>query len=167
KAVPIPGSEFDMPCDLLIPALGQITWVRDDSVGMHRKESFSVGKAFEIDVPGVFAAGDAVSGPATVVQAVAHGNQVALSVDAWLTKGELGKVFCKPVRHDIPQLFNLENYADARRPHEIMLTPEERISRQDFCEVELGLSEQVIKEECKRCLRCDLEWLQRLGEPLP
>ena len=167
KAVPMPGSEFDMPCDLLIPAIGQITWVKDDSVGMHRKESFSVGKAFEIDVPGVFAAGDAVSGPATVVQAVAHGNQVALSVDAWLTKGELGSVFCKPVRHDIPQLFDLDNYADARRPPEIMLTPEERISRQDFCEVELGLSEQVIKEECKRCLRCDLEWLQRLGEPLP
>jgi hypothetical protein len=48
-----------------------------------------------------------------------------------------------------------------------MLTPEERISRQDFCEVEMGLNEGVIQEECKRCLRCDLEWLQRIGEPLP
>jgi NADH-quinone oxidoreductase subunit F len=167
RPVPIPGSEFDMPCDMLIPAIGQITWLEDESVGLQRKESFSVGKAFEIDVPGVFAAGDAVSGPATVVQAVAHGNQVALSVDAWLTKGELGGAFYRPVRHDIPQLFDLDNYAEARRPRDKMLGPEERISRQDFCEVEMGLPERVIQEECKRCLRCDLEWLERIGEPLP
>ena len=131
--------------------------------GMHRKDSFSVGKAFEIDLPGVFAAGDAVSGPATVVQAVAHGNHVAVAVDAWLTSGELDGVYCRPVGHDIPQLFNLDDYANARRPPEIMLSPEERICRQDFCEVEKGLGEQIIQEECKRCLRCDLEWLERIG----
>jgi hypothetical protein len=150
-----------------VPAIGQVTWVDDESVDMHRKDSFSVGKAFELDVPGVFAAGDAVTGPATVVQAVAHGNQVALVVDAWLKTGELGGVYYRPVRHDIPQLFNLQNYADARRPREKMLTPEERISRQDFCEVEMGLGEKIIQEECKRCLRCDLEWLGQIGEPLP
>jgi hypothetical protein len=90
-----------------------------------------------------------------------------LSVDAWLTKGELGGAFYRPVRHDIPQLFDLDNYAEARRPRDKMLGPEERISRQDFCEVEMGLPERVIQEECKRCLRCDLEWLERIGEPLP
>jgi NADH-quinone oxidoreductase subunit F len=167
RPVPIQGSEFDMPCDLLVPAIGQITWVDDESVGMHRKESFSVGKAFEIDVPGVFAAGDAVSGPATVVQAVAHGNQVALAVDAWLKTGELGGVYYRPVRNDIPQLFNIDDYANARRPRDKMLTPEERICRQDFCEVEMGMDERVVQEECKRCLRCDLEWLERIGEPMP
>jgi NADH-quinone oxidoreductase subunit F len=167
RPVPIPGSEFDMPCDILVPAIGQITWVDDESVGMHRKDSLSVGKAFEIDVPGVFAAGDAVSGPATVVQAVAHGNQVAIAVDSWLKTGQLGSVHCKPVRHDISQLFNLEEYANARRPHEKMLSPGERISRQDFSEVEMGFDEKIIQEECKRCLRCDLEWLGRIGEPLP
>jgi len=167
RAIPIPGSEFDMPCDILVPAIGQITWVVDESVGMNRKESFAVGKGFDIDIPGVFAAGDAVLGPATVVQAVAHGNQVAISVDAWLKTGDLGHAFYKPVRHDIPQLFNLDDYANGRRPHEIMLSPEERISRQDFCEVEMGLGEQAIQEECKRCLRCDLEWLERIGEPIP
>ncbi len=167
KPVPISGSEFDMLCDLLVPAIGQITWVDDESVGMHRKESFDVGKAFEIDIPGVFAAGDAVLGPATVVQSVAHGNQVALAVDTWLKTGALGGVHYRPPRHDIPQLFSLEHFADARRPRDKMLSPEERISRQDFCEVEMGMDERVIREECKRCLRCDLEWLERIGEPLP
>jgi len=167
RPVPIPGSEYDLPCDILVPAIGQITWVDDDSVGMHRTKSFSVGKAFDIDLPGVFAAGDAVSGPATVVQAVAHGNQVAVAVDGWLNTGELGGAFYRPARHDIPQLFNIGDYADRGRPEEKMLSAEERISRQDFSEVEMGMDEQTIQVECRRCLRCDMEWLERIGEPLP
>ena len=58
----------------------------------------------------------AVSGPGTVVQSVGHGNLVAQAVDAYLTTGQLTEVYVKPKRHDIPQLFNLENYAEARRP---------------------------------------------------
>ena len=94
--VPMPGSEFDMPCDVLVPAIGQVTWVDDEAVTLYRSASFKVGKAFELGVPGVFAAGDAVTGPATVVQAVAHGNQVALVVDHWLQTGELGGVYYHP-----------------------------------------------------------------------
>jgi NADH-quinone oxidoreductase subunit F len=167
RPVPVPGSEYDMSCDLLIPAIGQITWVEDESVGMSRKGSFQVGEAFEIDIPGVFAAGDAVSGPATVVQSVAHGNEVAITVDTWLKTGKLGGVYYHPERHDIPQLFNIDDYADASRPEVKMLTPGDRIKRQDFSEVEACLNEDVIREECKRCLRCDMEWLERIGEPLP
>jgi NADH-quinone oxidoreductase subunit F len=167
RPVPIPGSEFDMPCDILVPAIGQITWVDDESLTMHRRATFDVGKAFELEVPGVFAAGDAVSGPATVVQSVAHGNQVALTVDHWLQSGELGGVYYHPIRHDIPQLFNPEEYADARRPAPRILSPEERLTRHDFSEVEEVYDAQTMQEECKRCLRCDLEWLERIGEPMP
>jgi NADH-quinone oxidoreductase subunit F len=170
RPVPIQGSEFDMPCDILIPAIGQITWVQDATLGVHRKATFDVGKAFEMNVPGVFAAGDAVGGPGTVVQAVGHGNQVAQAVDSWLTTGELREVYNYPKRHDIPQLFNLDDYADARRPTAVMLTPaarHERGSGGRFDEVEMLLDEHAVQEECKRCLRCDLEWLERIGEPLP
>jgi NADPH-dependent glutamate synthase beta subunit-like oxidoreductase len=168
KPVPIPGTEFDMPCDLLIPAIGQITWVEDEDLGMHRSATFDVGKAFEMNVPGVFAAGDAVRGPGTVVQSVGHGNLVAKAVDAYLTTGQLSEVYVRPLRHDIPQLFNLDEYANARRPKPIMLSPEERHARiQRFDEVEMLLDERVVQEECKRCLRCDLEWLERIGEPMP
>jgi NADH-quinone oxidoreductase subunit F len=167
RPVPIPGSEFDMACDILVPAIGQVTWVDDETVGLYRSASFKVGKAFELGTPGVFAAGDAVSGPATVVQAVAHGNQVALVVDHWLQTGELGGVYYHPKRHDIPQLFNLDDYADARRPRPQMLSPEQRQKLHGFDEVELAYDERTMQEECKRCLRCDLDWLQRIGEPLP
>jgi NADPH-dependent glutamate synthase beta subunit-like oxidoreductase len=134
---------------------------------MHRTSAFKVSKAFEIDISGVFAAGDAVSGPATVVQAVAHGNKVALAVDAWLTTGETEDVYYQPKRHDIPQLFNPEDYAEARRPTPEMLSPRERLKYHDFQEVELGFDASIIQEECKRCLRCDLEWLELIGQPMP
>ena len=167
RPVPIPGTEFDMPCDLLVPAIGQITWVDDESLGMHRRSTFEVGKAFELNVPGVFAAGDAVSGPATVVQAVAHGNQVALVVDAWLTRGQMGGVYYHPIRHDVAQLYNVEDYAAVRRPRAKALSPQERFDLKGFVEVEMEFDERTAQEECKRCLRCDLEWLERIGEPLP
>ena len=167
KPVPVPGAEFDMPCDLLIPAIGQITWVEDESLGIHRSATFDVGKAFELNVPGVFAAGDAVGGPGTVVQSVGHGNLVAKAVDAYLTTGELTEVAVKPVRHDIPQLYNLDDYTSAQRPQPIMLTPDARHTPGGrFDEVERCLPEGLVQEECKRCLRCDLEWLERIGEPL-
>jgi pyruvate/2-oxoglutarate dehydrogenase complex dihydrolipoamide dehydrogenase (E3) component len=167
RPVGVPGTEFDMPCDLLVPAIGQITWVDDESLGMVRKASFDVGKSFELNVPGVFAAGDAVGGPGTVVQSVAHGNQVAVAVDAWLSTGKLGDAFYHPIRHDVPQLFNLDDYANARRPVAGELTPGQRLSGECFSEVEMPLSEAATREECKRCLRCDLEWLERTGQPLP
>ena len=167
RPVGVPGSEFDLPCDLLIPAIGQITWVEDESLGVHRRPTFDVGKAFELNVPGVFAAGDAVSGPGTVVQSVGHGNMVAQAVDAWLTTGKLSEVYYHPKRHDVPQLFDLNDYTNLRRPVPVMMPPQERREGQRFAEVEATLDERTVQEECKRCLRCDLEWLQRVGQPLP
>ena len=167
RPVPIPGSEFDMPCDVLIPAIGQVTSVEDESLKMHGEATFKVGKAFETNIPGVFAAGDAVSGPATVVQAIAHGNQVATAVDAWLATGQLARAYYQPERHDIPHMFSFEEYDDAHRPSPNVLMVKERFARQDFSEVEVTLDEWTVREECKRCQRCDLEWLELTHKPMP
>jgi hypothetical protein len=61
----------------------------------------------------------------------------------------------------VDQPFNLDDYADARRPDMAELPVEQR--RGNFREVELGMDEGTIQEECKRCLRCDLEWLEMMG----
>ena len=166
---PLPGTEFKIPCDVVIPAIGELaTWVEDESLGMHQRGLFHVGKSAEIAAPGVFAAGDAVTGPSTVVRAVAQGNAVAQSVDTWIQTGELGSAFVKPNRHDVVQLYDLDNYATARRPAPLKLTPEQRKARGErFDERESLWDEHTVQEECKRCLRCDLEWLERIGEPLP
>ena len=50
-------------------------------------------------------------------------------------------------------------------PHDLAVA-----ERRNFCEVELGLDERAAQEECKRCLRCDLEWLKEMNlafEPVP
>ena len=162
----IAGSEFDIACDLIVPAIGQVTdfdWMQDNSIETNRVSTFKVGRAFETTLPGVFAAGDAVTGPSTVIEAVAQGNQVALAVDTWLTTGRLDKVIYKPQRHDIAQHFNMEEYADARRPHPRQL-PYEWRSASGFTEIEIGLDELMAQEEARRCLRCDLEWLERIGQ---
>jgi NADPH-dependent glutamate synthase beta subunit-like oxidoreductase len=166
---PVVGSEFDLACDVVIPAIGQMTdfeWLADNSLETDRLSTIKVGKASETSRPGVFACGDAVSGPATVIQAVAQGNTVALAVDKWLTTGKTGRVFYEPKRHDYPQYVRLEDYAHARRPQPRLLPTDRRVGG-GFAEVELGLDETMAQEEARRCLCCDLEWLQRVGQPIP
>jgi formate dehydrogenase beta subunit len=165
---PLPGTEFKIPCDIVVPAIGELaTWVEDESLGLHQRGLFQVGAATEINVPGVFAAGDAVTGPSTVVRSVAQGNLVAQAVDTWLSTGELGKTYVRPKGHNIVQLFDLGEYATARRPAALKLTPDQRRARGErFEERESLWDERTVQEECKRCLRCDLEWLERIGEPL-
>jgi NADH-quinone oxidoreductase subunit F len=165
---PIPRSEFDIHCDVLIPAVGQFTdfdWMHDKSIETDRVRTVKVGRAFETTSAGVFAAGDCVSGPSTVIQAVDHGNRVALAVDAWLSRGKLDRVAYQPKRHDVAQHVNMEEYAGARRKEPQSLPPEWRSG--GFVEVELGFEERTAQEQAKRCLRCDLEWLEIIGESIP
>ena len=90
---------------------------------------------------------------------------MAVAVDHWLQTGEFARPAYETPRHDIAQYTNLDDYADARRPvpPEISVT-----SRQgNFKEVELGFDEDTAREEAKRCLRCDLEWLDVMGIARP
>jgi len=159
---------------VLIPAIGQTTdlsWMGSNGQGANgdiettKSSTFVVKEAFNTTRPGVFAAGDAVSGPATVIQAVAQGNLAALAVDRWLKTGELVKPRYGTPRPDIAQLYSLDDYANARRPHAPEIGVDERGG--NFREVELGYDEQTAREEAKRCLRCDLEWLDVMGIPRP
>jgi formate dehydrogenase beta subunit len=165
RPVPIPGSEFTMDVDVLIPAIGQepdLFWLDGDSgIETGRGATFAVGDGLATTRRGVFAAGDAVLGPATVIQAVAQGNQVADDVDRYLRTGRVEKVVVRPGYEIIEQRFDMEQYYKAERPSVRELAIEER--RGNFNEVELPFDERTIQEECKRCIRCDLEWLETMG----
>ncbi len=169
RPVPLAGSEFVIELDMLIPAIGQtpdLTGLQDQ-VAVRRDNTFQVNDALATSRPGVFAAGDAVTGPATVVEAVAQGNAVARAVDHYLRTGQVEKIVTLPGYEVVNQPFNLDDYAEARPPRMPELPVAER---RNFQEVELGLDEQAAQEECKRCLRCDLEWLEEMGlafEPVP
>ncbi len=160
RPVPVDGDEYTLDVDVVIPAIGQTTdtsWMQNTGIEATRSSTFAVNEALGTTRPGVFAAGDAVSGPATVVEAVAQGNLVAVAVDHWLKTGEYAKPRYETPRPDIAQLYDLNEYANATRPH----VPELELDERDgnFAEVELGFDERTVREEAKRCLRCDLEWL--------
>jgi NADH-quinone oxidoreductase subunit F len=168
----IPGSEFTLEVDVLIPAIGQepdLAWMDGDgTIETSRGATFIVNNGLATTRPGVFAAGDAALGPATVIEAVAQGNCVADTVDNYLRTGRSELVVVRPGYQVIEQLFDLEQYAEATRPQTREIPLEER--RGNFDEVELLFDKETVQEECKRCLRCDLEWLETMGleyTPLP
>ncbi|HVM60024.1 MAG TPA: FAD-dependent oxidoreductase [Verrucomicrobiae bacterium] len=168
KPVAMESESFTLPLDFLIPAIGQtpdLSWMKPDQLTTTRGRTFVVNEAFGTSRPGVFAAGDAVTGPATIVQAIAQGNLVAVAVDEWLRTGQMPKPRLITPRHDFAPLHNLDDFAGAHRPSMPRLKVAEREG--NFKEVELGLSEEVAQAEAKRCLRCDLEWLDRMGLPRP
>jgi hypothetical protein len=154
--------------DYLIAAIGQtpdLSWMGREELAATRAQTLIVGDTFATNRPGVFAAGDAVSGPATIVQAVAHGNLVAVAVDEWLRTGKSTKPRFAMARHDITLTHNLGDFAAVHRPQNPRRPLAER--ENNFKEVELGYTEDMAQGEAKRCLRCDLEWLDLMGLPRP
>jgi NADPH-dependent glutamate synthase beta subunit-like oxidoreductase len=144
--------------DIVIPAIGQmpdLSCLNGDSPEVNRNHTFKVGRKLETSRPGVFAAGDAVLGPATVIEAVEQGNKVALAVDEYLRDGHPQSKDHWLAYRTVELTYNMEDYAAATRPEMPAQTPEERVK--NFGQIELGLSEKVACGEAKRCLRCDIE----------
>ncbi len=155
---PIEGSEFTLDVDVVIAAIGQsseVDCVGECGVTFNRNTTVQVDRLLATTREGVFAAGDLVLGPATVVEAVAQGNQVAETVDAYLREGEIGAAAALKEYDDLPVSWTMEDYGDAKRAK--MPVQDPIVRRTNWQEVELGFSESACREECKRCLRCDLE----------
>lgn len=90
RPIPIEGSEFTMEVDAIILAIGEtsdLSFLPKD-VAVTRRNTIAVDPiTLETSMPGVFAGGDATSGPATVIEAIAAGKRAAVSIDRYL-RGE-------------------------------------------------------------------------------
>ena len=170
RPIPIEATEFEIPefildADLFIAAIGQASDLEglqgEKKIEVKRDSTILVGANLMTTREGVFAAGDVTLGPATVIEAVDQGNKVAVTVDAFLKGQPVERIkFITPCQ-EVPQLFPMEDYAEAKRPAVRRLSKEKSI--QCFEEVEAGFEEHIAREECKRCLRCDLERLKSMG----
>jgi formate dehydrogenase beta subunit len=102
----------------------------------------------------VFAAGDVVTGTASVIRAIASGRKAAVAIDKFLGgRGNIDEKFA-PVTEPEKYLGPGEDFAAMTRCEERYLLPGERV--QSFCRVVEDMDEQSVENESKRCLQCDL-----------
>jgi len=150
-----------MEADAIIPAIGQavdqqclenlseIKWTRRSTIHVNRA-------CMETTMKGVFSAGDSVLGPATVVEAIGGGKKAAEAIDRYLSGIPQPKLPPVPVRRgridfiDVPASTKM----NLKKPDMPLLNFNRR--RITFQQVELGYSENVAREEARRCLRCDI-----------
>ena len=159
RPVAIEGSEFSLRVDTVIAAIGQ----QPDTSFLRGDEGLEIAKAntFVVDPvtlatqhAGVFAAGDDVTGPATVIEAMAAGEKAAISINKYL-QGEDMRInrlaeSKRPV--DVPWE---EGQVETGPRQEMPALPADR-RMADFREVNLGFSKEMAVREARRCLRCDL-----------
>jgi formate dehydrogenase beta subunit len=152
---PIPGSEFNVVLDNVIAATSQTPLI-SDSFGLE------TGKGNRIQVnpdtlatgrEGIFAGGDAVTGPATAIEAIAAGRQAAISIDKYLGgSGNIDELLAS--EEEIMERNG--GPAEGWRPDIGAIEHKRRVN--SFDGVEIGWSNEAAFEECQRCLRCDLAY---------
>ena len=160
RPIPIEGSEFLLDADVVIPAIGAQPDLEciPESVAQTRRGLIAVDEnTMMTSVEGIFAAGDAVSGMAFVVDAIGAGHQAARAMDAYL-RGE-------PMPEPEPQLpvaeLSDEDIAHKRAAGQIVDTPRARALEapageriRSLCEVCGSMTEEEAIAEAERCLQC-------------
>ncbi len=161
RPVPVEGSEHLIAVDAVIPAIGQTVetsgLVPLKELKWSKRETIVASNITMVtSIAGVFAAGDAVSGPATVVEAIGGGKRAAEAIDRHLRGIPQPEMPAVPVRRR--RLECLEVPASTKmvltRPEMPLLNTDRR--RITFQQVELGFPENAVREEARRCLRCDI-----------
>jgi len=161
RPLPVEGSDFVLEADTIIGAIGQST----DTGFLYHDLPVRLNKWGDIDVDGftmqssetkIFAGGDCVTGPATVIQAVAAGRRAAQAIDEFVTRGYVRPsqedfACSRGTLEDLPraEFEAIPSLARATMPE---LHPEERV--RSFVEVETGLTEAQARAEAARCLEC-------------
>jgi len=162
KPVPVKGSEFTLSVDSVIAAIGQVPDLsfvpRESGISINKWDCFDLeaGSKSKTTAEKFYAGGDAVTGPDTVIGAIAAGHQAARDIDEAIRRAAGEPPWEEPEEEKIDIPFEIDEETtetpQAKMPE--LHGPERR---KGFAEVELGFTrEEAIKEAC-RCLRCDAE----------
>ena len=161
RPVPIDDSDFIIEANTIIGAIGQSTNTQflynDLPVKLNKWGDIEInGRTMQASVDKIFAGGDCVTGPATVIQAVGAGRRAAEAIDSFLTKGyvreENPNYNCsRGTLEDLPR-WEFEAMPRLDRVSMPTVPVAERIK--SFEDVERGISESAAREEARRCLRC-------------
>ncbi|MFA5782806.1 MAG: FAD-dependent oxidoreductase [Bacteroidales bacterium] len=164
RPTPIAGTEYKVELDTLIISISEspdTSFLNKEKIELSKRETIVVNhETFETKRYGVFAGGDVVTGPNTVVDAVASGKIAAQSINQYLNGEEIKReykltrpsVYIEPIELSTEEA---EELLTAKRPESKQLSA--KIRKANFKEVESVLSEKQAIQEAKRCLRCELE----------
>jgi len=139
-----------IPCDIVVVAIGQGIETRkfeESGIPIKRGNLMAMAEGNIPELPGVFAGGDCVTGPATVIRAIAAGKVAAANIDEYLGYNHLIGVDV-----NIPEA-SLDSKPAKARVNMNLTDAKDRVK--DFSPIEISMSEEECKQECSRCLRCD------------
>lgn len=160
RPVPVSGSEFVIKCDALIPAIGQkpdVQWlVKDNLVQVSKRNTIHVNPhTMQTNIPYIFGGGDAVSGPATVVEAISAARKAVEAIHCYICGNDLDDFSANIASNKKPG----QNWAKipefiqkCKRINFQHREVKERIT--SFKEVSLRLAETEAINEASRCINC-------------
>ncbi|MBL8028137.1 MAG: FAD-dependent oxidoreductase [Fibrobacteres bacterium] len=161
RPVPVEGSEFIIEADTIIGAIGQSTNTQflynDLPVKLNKWGDIEIHPStLQTSAEKIFAGGDCVTGPATVIQAVGAGRRAAEAMHSLLMHGyvreENANYLCsKGSLEDLPK-WEFEEFPKIERAKMPHIKKAERLN--GFTEVETGLVEEAARNEARRCLKC-------------
>jgi formate dehydrogenase major subunit len=173
---PSPGTEFTIPCDRVLLAIGQgpeLTWIGPGSEGPQPTKNRRLkadAVTFLTDRPGVFGTGDVRIGAATVVAAVAEGRRAAYAVDAFLKGLDLAAIKTRQqLAEPQPEFLSIVPFtSEQKEPRYRLKAMEAEVRNQSYIEYEIPYSVEEVVAESSRCLQCTCEAigfcdLRRLG----
>lgn len=158
RPVPVPGSEFFVDADMVILAVGQkpdLSFVEKAGLSKTRSGNIQADpQTLATSVPGVFAGGDAVTGPRTVIEAIAAGARAAESIHRYINGLDLaeGRRFefsedeiapLRQERDEVPECL-------PERPEHVDVS----VRIKNFEEVVASYSLEQAQKEAERCLNC-------------
>ncbi|MCE5323978.1 NADH-quinone oxidoreductase subunit NuoF [bacterium] len=151
---PIDGAIFDLPVDTVITAISQEPDVKFAGEDLKTKRGGTVQieeSTMKTNLDGVFAGGDVVKGPWTVIGAIGDGIKAAISIDRYL--GGYGELASDAEDIEIPKApEDVDDIVETPRVCCNMLAVEKRVG---MTEVDLGFTREQALREAARCLRCD------------
>jgi NADPH-dependent glutamate synthase beta subunit-like oxidoreductase len=152
RPVPLAGSEHIVKCDAVIMAIGQsieLDFISED-IKLTNRGALTVSDSLKTNIPGVFGGGDCVSGPSSVIDAIASGNRASQSIDAYLRGNQ--EILKEP--EHLEKVWLKE---DTKVDLKIRLMPRYKAPNRrvtNFDEIESGFTREEGITESLRCLHC-------------